>query len=73
MMLHYMIVKTVILVGLIAMHKKGCSGETRVVLHVHELGSIVILIIIIMSSPRRRGSMRVRLPWCMQTKGRTEG
>jgi len=34
MMLHYVIVKTVILVGLIGMHKTGCSGETRLVLHV---------------------------------------
>jgi len=33
MMLHYMIVKTV-LVGLTGIHKKGCSGETRLVLHV---------------------------------------
>jgi len=28
------IVKTVVLVGLIGMHKSGCSGETRLVLHV---------------------------------------
>jgi len=34
MMLHYVIVKTVVLVGLIGMHKTGCSGETRPVLHV---------------------------------------
>ncbi len=34
MMLHYVIVKTVVLVGLIGMHKTGCSGETRLVLHV---------------------------------------
>jgi len=33
-MLHYVIVKTVVLVGLIGMHKTGCSGETRLVLHV---------------------------------------
>ena len=33
MMLHYVIVKTVVLVGLIGMHKTGCSGETRLVLH----------------------------------------
>ncbi len=34
MMLHYVIVKTVELVGLVRMHKTGCSGETRLVLHV---------------------------------------
>jgi len=34
MMLHYVIVKTVVLVGLTGMHKTGCSGETRLVLHV---------------------------------------
>ena len=34
MMLHYVIVKPVVLVGLIGMHKTGCSGETRLVLHV---------------------------------------
>jgi len=34
MMLHYVIVKTFVLVGLIGMHKTGCSGETRLVLHV---------------------------------------
>ena len=34
MMLHYVIVKTVVQVGLIEMHKTGCSGETRLVLHV---------------------------------------
>ena len=35
MMLHYVIVKTVVLVGLSSrMHKTGCSGETRLVLHV---------------------------------------
>ena len=34
MMLHYLIVKTVVLVGLIGMHKTGCSGETRLVLYV---------------------------------------
>ena len=33
LMLHYVIVKTVVLVGLIGMHKTGCSGETRLVLH----------------------------------------
>ncbi len=33
-MLHYVIVKTVVLVGLTWMHKTGCSGETRLVLHV---------------------------------------
>jgi len=32
--LHYVIVKIVVLVGLIGMHKTGCSGETRLVLHV---------------------------------------
>ena len=30
MMLHYMIVETVVLVG----HKIGCSGGTRLVLHI---------------------------------------
>ncbi len=34
MMLHYVIVKTAVLVGLTGMHKTGCSGETRLVLHV---------------------------------------
>ena len=34
MMLHYLIVNTVVLVGLIGMHKTGCPGETRLVLHV---------------------------------------
>ncbi len=34
MMLPYVIVKIVVLVGLIGMHKTGCSGETRLVLHV---------------------------------------
>ncbi len=34
MMLHYVIVKTVILVGLTGMHKTGCSGETRLALHI---------------------------------------
>jgi len=49
MMLHYVIVKTVVLVGLIGMHKTGCSGETRLVLHVphHELESIIIIDIVI--------------------------
>ena len=32
--LHYVIVKTVVLVGLTGMHKTGCSEETRLVLHV---------------------------------------
>ncbi len=34
MMLHYVTVKTVVSVGLTGMHKTGCSGETRLVLHV---------------------------------------
>ena len=34
MILHYVTVKTVVLVGLTWMHKTGCSGETRLVLHV---------------------------------------
>jgi len=34
MMLHYVIVKIVVLVGLTGMHKTGCSGETRFVLHI---------------------------------------
>ena len=53
------------------MHKTGCSGETRVVLHVHEPAELesIVMITIIMSSPRRRGSTRVRLPWSMQAKG----
>ena len=34
MMLHYMIIKTVVSVGLTRMHKTGCSGEIRLVLHV---------------------------------------
>ncbi len=33
MVLHYVIVKTVVLVGLTGMHKTGCFGETRLVLH----------------------------------------
>jgi len=31
---NYVIVKTVVLVGLIGMHKTGCSGETRLVLQI---------------------------------------
>ncbi len=34
MMLHYVTVKTVVLVGLTGTHNTGCSGETRLVLHV---------------------------------------
>ena len=34
MMLHYAIVKIVLLVGLTGMHKTGCCGEKRLVLHV---------------------------------------
>jgi len=34
MMLPYVTVKTVVLVGLTGMHKTGCSGETRIVLHI---------------------------------------
>ncbi len=34
MVLHHVIVKPCVLVGLIGMHKTGCSGETRLVLHV---------------------------------------
>ncbi len=34
MLHHYVIVKTVVLVGLTGLHKTGCSGETRLVLHV---------------------------------------
>ena len=34
MMLHDVIVKTVVLVGLTGMHKTGCFGETRLLLHV---------------------------------------
>ncbi len=34
MMLHYLIVKSVVLVGLTGMHKTGCSGELRLVLHI---------------------------------------
>jgi len=34
MVLHYVIVNNVVLVGLIGMHRTGCSGETRLVLHV---------------------------------------
>ena len=34
MMFHYMIVKTVVLVDIIGMHKTGCFGETRLVLHI---------------------------------------
>ena len=33
-MWHYVIVKTVVLVDLTEMHKIGCSGETKLVLHV---------------------------------------
>jgi len=48
MMLHYVIVKTVVLVGLIEMHKTGCSGETRLVTYLahHELESVLIIIVI---------------------------
>ena len=31
---HIVIVKIVMLVGLIGMHKRGCSGETGFVLHI---------------------------------------
>ncbi len=34
MMFHYVIVKSVVLVGLIGMYKTGCFGETSLVLHV---------------------------------------
>ncbi len=34
MMLHCVIVRTVKLVDLTGMHKTGCSGEARLVLHV---------------------------------------
>ena len=34
MMLHYVIAKSVVSVGLIGNYKTGCSGETRLVLHV---------------------------------------
>ena len=34
MMLHYVIVKTVVLISLIGMPKTSCSGETQLVLHV---------------------------------------
>jgi hypothetical protein len=34
MMLHYVTVNTVVLVGLTGMHKTGCSGKTRLVLHI---------------------------------------
>ncbi len=33
-MLRYVIVKSVVLAGLIGMHKTGCSGDTILVLHV---------------------------------------
>ena len=33
----YVIVKTVVLVGFYRIHKTGCSGETRLVLHVPSL------------------------------------
>ena len=38
------IVKTVVLVGLIGMDKTGCSGETRLVLHVRVMIIIVVII-----------------------------
>ncbi len=47
MMMHYVIVKTVVLVGLIGMHKTGCSGGTCTYLAHHELESVLIFIIII--------------------------
>ncbi len=34
LMLQYMIVRTVVLVGLSGVHMTGCSGEKRLVLHV---------------------------------------
>ena len=34
MILHYVTVNTVVLVGLTGMHNTGCSGETRLVLHI---------------------------------------
>ncbi len=33
-LLHYVIVKIVVSAGLVGMHKTGCSGEIRLVLHV---------------------------------------
>lgn len=34
MMVHNVIVKTVVLVGLIGLHNTGCSGGTRLALHI---------------------------------------
>jgi len=50
MMLHYVIVKTVVLVGLTGMHKTGCSERQDLsctYLAHHELESVLIIIIII--------------------------
>jgi len=33
-MLHYVFVRLVVLVGVIGIHKTGCSGETRLVPHI---------------------------------------
>ena len=51
MMLYYVIVRTVVLVGLIGMHKTGCSGETCTYLAHHELESVLIIIIITLCHP----------------------
>ncbi len=58
-MLHYVIVKNVVILGLIGMHKTGCSGETRLVLHVlahHEPESVLRIIIFSMSSAQQHPS-----------------
>ena len=34
MMLYYVTVKVVVIVGFVGMRKTGCSGETRLVLHI---------------------------------------
>ena len=40
MLLHYVIVKTVVLIGLIGMHKTGCFGETRLIMF-HQMCSFL--------------------------------
>ena len=52
MMLHHVFVKNVVLAGLVGLHKTGCSGETKLVLHVPSSSragkrlTIVILVIV---------------------------
>ncbi len=47
---HYVSVKNVVLVGLTGMHRTGCSGEARLVLHIlprHELENVKLSMVIL--------------------------